>query len=103
MQWEENCTSSRKLRDRTVTRFSLVEMGSNGEAQKVIQQFDGREFKGRALKVNEAKERESNRRPPRTYSLTSDCPRLASDRSRQTTCGKCNAIAGGIPMRIGWP
>ena len=41
--------------------FGFVEMGSNGEAQKAIQQFDGQEFKGRALKVNEAKERENNR------------------------------------------
>lgn len=41
--------------------FGFVEMGSSGEAARAIQQFDGQEFKGRALKVNEAKERENNR------------------------------------------
>lgn len=41
--------------------FGFVEMGSNGEAQRAIQQFDGQDLKGRALKVNEAKERDSNR------------------------------------------
>jgi RNA recognition motif-containing protein len=39
--------------------FGFVEMSSNAEAQRAIQQFDGHEFKGRALKVNEARERES--------------------------------------------
>jgi RNA recognition motif-containing protein len=39
--------------------FGFVEMSSNAEAQKAIQQFDGHEFRGRALKVNEARERES--------------------------------------------
>jgi RNA recognition motif-containing protein len=38
--------------------FGFVEMSSNAEAQRAIQQFNGHEFKGRALKVNEAKERE---------------------------------------------
>jgi len=36
-------------------------MGSSGEAQRAIQQFDGQDLKGRAIKVNEAKERDSNR------------------------------------------
>lgn len=36
--------------------FGFVEMGSNDEAQQAIKQFDGQELKGRALKVNEAKE-----------------------------------------------
>ncbi len=39
--------------------FGFVEMSSNSEAAKAIQQFDGQEFKGRALKVNEARDRES--------------------------------------------
>jgi RNA recognition motif-containing protein len=39
--------------------FGFVEMSSNSEAQRAIQQFNGHEFKGRALKVNEAKEREA--------------------------------------------
>lgn len=36
--------------------FGFVEMGSPDEAQKAIEQFDGHELKGRALKVNEAKD-----------------------------------------------
>ena len=38
--------------------FGFVEMGSNNEAQNAIEQFNGQELKGRALKVNEAKDRE---------------------------------------------
>ena len=38
--------------------FGFVEMASNADAQKAVQQLDGHEFKGRALKVNEARERE---------------------------------------------
>jgi RNA recognition motif-containing protein len=38
--------------------FAFVEMSSNAEAQRAIQQLDGKELKGRALKVNEARERE---------------------------------------------
>jgi RNA recognition motif-containing protein len=33
-------------------------MASDADAQKAIQSFDGKDFKGRALKVNEARERE---------------------------------------------
>ena len=40
--------------------FGFVEMSSSGEAQKAIQQFNGHDLKGRALKVNEAVERNSN-------------------------------------------
>jgi RNA recognition motif-containing protein len=40
--------------------FGFVEMSSNAEAQKAMQQFNGHDLKGRALKVNEATER-SNR------------------------------------------
>jgi RNA recognition motif-containing protein len=38
--------------------FGFVEMSSNAEAQSAIQQFDGHDLNGRALKVNEARERE---------------------------------------------
>ena|SRR5579862_592263 len=38
--------------------FAFVEMGSNADAQTAIQELNGRELKGRALKVNEARERE---------------------------------------------
>lgn len=40
--------------------FGFVEMSSSAEAQRAIQQFNGQEFKGRAMKVNEAKPREDN-------------------------------------------
>lgn len=40
--------------------FGFVEMSSDAEAQNAIKQFDGQEFKGRALKVNEAKAREDS-------------------------------------------
>ncbi len=39
--------------------FAFVEMSSNAEAQKAIQQLDGKDVKGRALKVNEARDRDS--------------------------------------------
>ena len=38
--------------------FGFVEMSSNAEAQKAIQQLNGQELKGRALKVNEARDRD---------------------------------------------
>jgi RNA recognition motif-containing protein len=38
--------------------FGFVEMSSNAEAQQAIQQFNGQELKGRALKVNEARDRD---------------------------------------------
>jgi RNA recognition motif-containing protein len=57
------CDSVAVITDRDTGRsrgFGFVEMSSNGEAQKAIQQFDGQEFKGRTLKVNEAKAREKD-------------------------------------------
>jgi len=41
--------------------FGFVEMASNGDAQKALQQLDGKEIKGRAIKVSEARERDSSR------------------------------------------
>jgi RNA recognition motif-containing protein len=38
--------------------FGFVEMSSTAEAQRALQQFNGQEFKGRALKVNEARDRD---------------------------------------------
>ena len=55
------CESVAIITDRTTGQsrgFGFGEMGSNADAQKAIQQFDGQEFKGRTLKVNEARERE---------------------------------------------
>ena len=41
--------------------FGFVEMTSSGDAQKAIQQLDGSDLKGRAIKVSEARERDNNR------------------------------------------
>ena len=38
--------------------FGFVEMSSGEEAQAAISSLDGKEFEGRAIKVNEAKPRE---------------------------------------------
>lgn len=43
--------------------FGFVEMGSDEEAQKAIEMFDGKEFEGRTLTVNEARPMEER---PRT-------------------------------------
>jgi cold-inducible RNA-binding protein len=58
------CESVAVITDRNTGQsrgFAFVEMGSNADAQKAIQQFDGHELKGRAIKVNEAREREGGR------------------------------------------
>jgi len=58
------CESAAVITDRATGQsrgFGFVEMASTADAQKAIQQFDGQEFKGRALKVNEARERDSSR------------------------------------------
>ncbi len=55
------CESTAVITDRETGQsrgFGFVEMGSNDEAQKAIAQFNGHELSGRAIKVNEAKERE---------------------------------------------
>jgi RNA recognition motif-containing protein len=39
--------------------FGFVEMSGNAEAQRAIQELDGREFEGRPLKVNEARPKEN--------------------------------------------
>jgi len=45
--------------------FAFVEMPNNSEADKAIKALNGRDIKGRALKVNQAKPREDHpkRRP----------------------------------------
>jgi len=55
------CDSVAVITDRDTGRsrgFGFVEMSTNAEAQQAVQQFDGQDFKGRPLKVNEARERE---------------------------------------------
>ena len=41
--------------------FGFVEMSSNSEAQSAISGLDGKDLKGRALKVNEARPRRDDR------------------------------------------
>lgn len=38
--------------------FGFVEMSTDEEAKKAIEMWDGKEFQGRTLKVNEARPRE---------------------------------------------
>ncbi|MFO1497769.1 MAG: RNA-binding protein [Verrucomicrobiota bacterium] len=54
-------TSVDIMQDRTTGRsrgFGFVEMGSDADAAKAITMFNGKDFKGRALTVNEARPRE---------------------------------------------
>jgi RNA recognition motif-containing protein len=44
--------------------FAFVEMSSQDEADKAVQEFNGKDLQGRRLTVNEARPRES--RPPRS-------------------------------------
>ena len=54
--------SASVIEDRDTGRsrgFAFVEMSTNAEAEAAIEQFNGKEIGGRALKVNEAKPREN--------------------------------------------
>lgn len=54
--------SANVVEDRETGRsrgFAFVEMSTNAEAAAAIEQFNGKEIDGRALKVNEAKPREN--------------------------------------------
>jgi RNA recognition motif-containing protein len=67
------CESAAVITDRETGRsrgFGFVEMGSAGEAQKAISQFNGADLQGRTLNVSEAKERSAgggNRNGARRY------------------------------------
>jgi RNA recognition motif-containing protein len=55
------CESVSVITDRATGQsrgFAFVEMASDAEAQAAIEQLNGTEFMGRALRVNEAQERE---------------------------------------------
>ena len=59
--------SARVITDRDTGRakgFGFVEMADDAEAQAAIDALDGQDSNGRALRVNEARPRES--RPPRS-------------------------------------
>lgn len=54
------CESATVMMDRATGRsrgFGFVEMGTEEEAQKAVTEFNGYEFQGRNLNVNEARER----------------------------------------------
>lgn len=56
------CESVAVITDRATGRsrgFAFVEMATEDEAQHAIEQFNGHELRGRAMTVNEARERES--------------------------------------------
>ena len=40
--------------------FGFVEMSSEAEAERAIQELDGRELQGRPLKINEARSRDND-------------------------------------------
>lgn len=55
------CESVAVITDRATGQsrgFGFIEMSSNAEAQTAIQEMNGRDLKGRALKVSEAQARE---------------------------------------------
>ena len=56
--------SAKLINDKDTGRskgFGFVEMSSDQEAQTAIEKFDGQDFDGRAMKVNEAKPMEPRR------------------------------------------
>jgi len=57
-------TEVKMITDRDTGRprgFAFVEMGSEGEAQAAVRELQGTQLGGRALTVNEAREREQSR------------------------------------------
>ncbi|HUI26957.1 MAG TPA: RNA-binding protein [Candidatus Kryptonia bacterium] len=55
------CESVAVIMDRATGQsrgFGFVEMSSDAEAQRAVEQLDGKDIKGRAIKVSEARERE---------------------------------------------
>jgi RNA recognition motif-containing protein len=63
--------SASVIEDRDTGRsrgFAFVEMSTKEEADSAIQQFNGKEVGGRALKVNEAKPRENRSGASRGFS-----------------------------------
>ena len=59
-QNERTVAEVKLITDRDTGRprgFGFVEMGSSDDADKAIRELDGYELEGRALKVNEARER----------------------------------------------
>ncbi len=60
--------SAKIITDRETGRskgFGFVEMPNQAEAEKAIEELNGKELDGRAMKVNESKPREDRPRRPR--------------------------------------
>ncbi|HLX11032.1 MAG TPA: RNA-binding protein [Thermoanaerobaculia bacterium] len=67
------CDSAQVMTDRATGRsrgFGFVEMSTDSEAQKAIEELNGKSFQGRNLNVNEARERTPG--PPRAFSPRGD-------------------------------
>jgi len=59
-----NVESATIMTDRATGRargFGFVEMSTDAEAERVIAEMNGRELQGRAISVNEARERSADR------------------------------------------
>ena len=57
-------TAARVIRDRFTGKsrgFGFVEMADTAEAEQAITELDGKEFNGRPLRVNQARERKNRR------------------------------------------
>jgi cold-inducible RNA-binding protein len=62
------CTSAQVITDRATGRsrgFGFVEMGSAADAQRAVQELNGRDLQGRTLNVSEARERSDRDSRPR--------------------------------------
>ncbi|MBI1950997.1 MAG: RNA-binding protein [Acidobacteria bacterium] len=60
------CVTASVIKDRLTGRsrgFGFVEMSSDDEAKRAIAELNGRDLRGRAISVNEARERSESRGP----------------------------------------
>jgi cold-inducible RNA-binding protein len=67
------CDTAQVMTDRATGRsrgFGFVEMSTDSEAQKAIEELNGKSFQGRNLNVNEARERTPG--PPRGFRPAGD-------------------------------
>lgn len=61
-----SCVSASVIKDRLTGKsrgFGFIEMSSDDEAKRAIAELNGRDLKGRAISVNEARERSESRGP----------------------------------------
>lgn len=60
------CVAASVIKDRLTGKsrgFGFIEMSSDDEAKRAIAELNGRDLKGRAISVNEARERSESRGP----------------------------------------